>query len=91
MFATSTLGRPTNRASIFLREVSPAQEEQTDGIGASVLYTIGEACQVLKVSRWTLYELIRKRQLGTITIGKRRLVPAAAIDALINRLTEETL
>lgn len=45
-----------------------------------------EACVTLHISRWTLYKLIRERQLDTIKIGRRRLIPANEIPALIERL-----
>jgi excisionase family DNA binding protein len=48
------------------------------------LLTITEACAELRVSRWSVYQLIRNGKLATITIGRRRLVPAAAIRTLID-------
>jgi len=53
------------------------------------MLTIQEACAALRISKWTLYQLIRSRQLVTIKIGSRRVVPAAAIQALIDRLQDE--
>ncbi|MGI8452015.1 MAG: helix-turn-helix domain-containing protein [Streptosporangiaceae bacterium] len=46
------------------------------------LFTIDEAAAQLRVSRWSVYNLIRSGQLHTIKIGRRR-VP---LDALIERL-----
>lgn len=51
--------------------------------------TVKEACAALQVSPWTLYKLIHKRQLDTIKIGRRRLIPASEIPALIDRLRVE--
>ena len=45
------------------------------------LFTIDEAAARLRVSRWSVYNLIRSGQLRTIKIGRRRLVP---IDASMN-------
>lgn len=60
--------------------------------GVPAMLTIQEACAALRVSKWTLYQLIRSRQLGTIKIGSRRVVPLRAIQALIERLqAEETV
>lgn len=55
------------------------------------LLTINEASAALRVSRWTLFELINKRKLDTIKIGRRRLVPADAVTKLITELREEPL
>jgi excisionase family DNA binding protein len=54
-----------------------------------VVLTVPEACAVLKISRWTLYQLIRTRQLETIKMGSRRCVPVSAIQALVERLRAE--
>ena len=47
------------------------------------LFTIDEAAARLRVSRWTLYNLIRSGPLHTIKIGRRRLVPPAALDECV--------
>jgi excisionase family DNA binding protein len=53
------------------------------------LLTVGEACQQLRISRWSLYRLIQRRQLKTIKIGNRRLIAVAAVNHLIEQLQEE--
>lgn len=53
--------------------------------------TVAEACESLRVSRWTLYQLIRSRQLETIRIRRRRLIPLTAIDDLVSRLSDEAI
>jgi excisionase family DNA binding protein len=50
--------------------------------------TVDEAAERLRVSRWTLYNLIRSNQLRTVKIGRRRLVPASAITECLNDLME---
>lgn len=41
--------------------------------------SIREACEAIGVSRRTIYNLIAAGKLGTIKVGKRRLVPPAEI------------
>lgn len=54
--------------------------------------TVGEACQALRISRWTLYRLIHTRKLATVKIGSRRLIPTVAVTALVEQLmVEESL
>ncbi|MDA0632278.1 helix-turn-helix domain-containing protein [Nonomuraea sp. MCN248] len=53
-----------------------------------VVLTVDEAAQRLRVSRWTLYTLIRSNQLQTIKIGRRRLVPVDALADCIKTLVE---
>ena len=53
-----------------------------------VLLTIDEAAARLRVSRWSVYNLIRSGQLRTIKIGRRRLVPIDALNECLERLKE---
>jgi excisionase family DNA binding protein len=64
-------------------------EPNSDSTAVPTMLTIQEACAALRVSKWTIYQLIRSRQLATIKIGSRRVVPLAAIQALLKRLQEE--
>jgi excisionase family DNA binding protein len=45
--------------------------------------SILEAAGVCGLSRSTVYRLIAQKKLTTIKVGARRLVPVAAIDALL--------
>jgi excisionase family DNA binding protein len=54
-----------------------------------LLLTVPEACALLRISRWGLYRLIHARQLQTIQIGSRRLIPRAAVLDLIDKLGQE--
>ena len=53
-----------------------------------LVLTVDEAAERLRVSRWTLYNLIRSNQLRTIKIGRRRLIPVNALDEYLAELTE---
>ncbi len=50
------------------------------------LLTVPEACERLRISRWSFYQLLRKRQIQTVKIGTRRLVPASSLTLLIAEL-----
>lgn len=52
------------------------------------LLTVDEAAAQLRVSRWTVYNLIRSNQLRTIKIGRRRLVAPAALAQCVENLGE---
>jgi excisionase family DNA binding protein len=54
-----------------------------------VLYRLEEAVVLLGLSRSQLYELIRSGRLQTVTEGRVRLIPAAAIDAYVSLLTSQ--
>lgn len=53
------------------------------------LLTVQEAADRLRVSRWSLYNLIRSNQLRTVRIGRRRLVTPAALAECVELLSEE--
>ena len=46
--------------------------------------SIREAARTCGLSRATLYRLIADGKLSTLKIGARRLVPVAALDALLS-------
>jgi excisionase family DNA binding protein len=52
------------------------------------LFTIDEAAARLRVSRWSVYNLIRSGQLHTIKIGRRRLVSSDALTECLEHLKE---
>jgi len=53
---------------------------------ADRLLTLQETADRLRVSRWSVYNLIRANQLLTLKIGRRRLVTPAALAACIKVL-----
>jgi excisionase family DNA binding protein len=46
--------------------------------GNEQLLTIAEVAVLLRVSKWSVYQLIWSGQLNTLTIGRRRLVRPSA-------------
>ena len=56
----------------------------------SELLTVPQAMAALKISRWTLYNLIRSGELASIVVGVRcRRIPATALNNYVTRLCEE--
>ena len=53
------------------------------------LYDVTEAMALLNLSRSQIYELIRADRLLTVTVGRRRLVPAESITAYVALLVSE--
>jgi excisionase family DNA binding protein len=54
------------------------------------LYRVREAMVVLSLSRSVIYELIRSGRLRSVTEGRSRLIPAAAIAEYVALLESET-
>ncbi|MGY5123502.1 helix-turn-helix domain-containing protein [Streptomyces nigrescens] len=55
----------------------------------SALLTVDQVAARLRVSRWTVYNLIRSHELGSLTIGRCRRISEAALDAYISLRTEQ--
>ena len=53
------------------------------------LLTINEVADLLRISRWSVYQLIWSGQLHTLTIGRRRLIRPAALAACLDQLDNE--
>ncbi len=54
----------------------------------AMVYTVEEAAELLKISRWKVFGLIRTNELRSVKIGGLRRVPHVAIEEYITRLLE---
>ena len=46
--------------------------------------TVGEAAAILRISRGGAYQAVKTKQLPTIRIGRRLLVPLAALERMLD-------
>lgn len=53
---------------------------------ARILYSVADAAIQLSVSQRTMESLIRDGQIDTVKIGRRRLVPDAALRDYVDRI-----
>jgi excisionase family DNA binding protein len=49
-----------------------------------VVYTVDETCSVLRISRATAYELMKRGRLEYFYIQNSRRIPASQIDKLVS-------
>ncbi|WP_405549903.1 helix-turn-helix domain-containing protein [Streptomyces microflavus] len=51
--------------------------------------TVPEAMEALRLSRFKVYDLIRSRELKSITIGRARRIPAESLRTFMETKLEE--
>lgn len=63
----------------------------TEASTERILLTVDEAADTLRISRWTLNRLVQERQLASVTIGARRLIPLDDITKFVeaHRISSE--
>ena len=47
------------------------------------MVTVGEAAAILRISRGAAYEAVKRSEIPTIRIGRRLLVPTAALERML--------
>ena len=57
--------------------------------GESLVLTIQEAAEILRIGRSAAYEAARTGELPVIQFGRRKLVPRAALDKLLMNAGED--
>ena len=50
----------------------------------SIVWTVAEVGKILRLSRGATYEAIRSKQIPSIQIGRRILIPRAALERLVD-------
>ena len=53
------------------------------------LLGLSEACQSLRISRWSLYQLINQRRIKTVRVNGRHLVAPQDLDDFVESLRTE--
>lgn len=54
-------------------------------------YNTEEACNTLSIGRTVLFDLMRRGEIVSVKVGRRRLIPASSLNGYLDRLvTEQT-
>ncbi len=53
------------------------------------LLTVDEAAEVLAVSRWMVYRLIKERRVVSVLVGRCRRITSSSLAAYMHELIEE--
>ena len=70
-----------------LSDTTPKRSERPGLVpidhGDRLVVTVGEAAELLGISRAFAYELVARDELPVIRLGRRRLVPKVALRAIV--------
>jgi len=58
-------------------------------IGGKLAYSTEEAATALSIGRTQLFDLLRRNEIVSVKVGRRRLIPAASLTAYLTRLVAE--
>ncbi|MEV0710386.1 helix-turn-helix domain-containing protein [Nocardia aurea] len=71
----------------WLIEHLATSESSGQSVTPGELLEVPEACARLRISKWSLYQLIHQRTIGTVKIGRRRFIPSKEVTRFIDELT----
>jgi len=54
-----------------------------------ILVSVAEAAHMLSIGRTAAWELVRKRKIKSVKIGRTRRLPIAAIEEYVQQLMDE--
>jgi len=54
-----------------------------------ILVSVAEAAEMLSIGRTAAWELVRKRKIKSVKIGRTRRLPIAAIEEYVQQLMDE--
>ncbi len=66
-------------------KINPEQQEE------SLLLNVRDGARLLKVSRSRVYELVHSRQIPSVRLGKRILIPRAKLARFIEELADDSM
>jgi excisionase family DNA binding protein len=54
-------------------------------------FTVPEAAEILRISKWAAYEGVKKGELPVIWIGRRCLIPRLALERMLSGVARPTM
>ncbi|HEV2403782.1 MAG TPA: helix-turn-helix domain-containing protein [Candidatus Saccharimonadales bacterium] len=64
----------------------PLDKPKPQRLSGDEVLTVPEACQYLRISKWSLYRMIQGRKIRTVKMGNRRLLRMQSIQELLDEL-----
>lgn len=58
-------------------------------VSGKLAYSTEEACATLSIGRTALFDLLRRNEISSVKIGRRRVIPTTSLEAYMDRLIAE--
>jgi excisionase family DNA binding protein len=58
-------------------------------VAEKIAYSTTEGAQALGIGRTHMFELLRRGEIASVKSGRRRLIPATALDDYLARLVDD--
>ena len=66
----------------------PTDASDSGGVTMKLLYTVDEAAQALSLGRTVLYDLLKRKQLYSVKVGRSRRVPLKSLQTFVEQLVQ---
>lgn len=82
---------PDRYATTTADDVGPPVPNMTASVASpQILLSVPEAARALGIARSSVYVLMDRHELTSVSIGRRRLLPARALEEYVERLVERS-
>ncbi len=72
-----------------MRSLIPGSYQGWIKVNTKLAYSTEDACEALSIGRTQLFELMRSGETKSVKIGRRRVIPAVALQEYLDRLLDE--
>jgi excisionase family DNA binding protein len=72
-----------------LTDAQAELDRESAGDGPRLAYTVTQAARALGLSKSMIYDQLRSRRLGSVRVGRRRIITRQQIDAWVAGLPSE--
>ena len=72
----------------FITPVGAGQHQKGDDMEEKLTMTVDEVAKALSLSRGKTYELCRQQVIPTLRLGRRLLIPKAALEKMLEQVGE---
>jgi excisionase family DNA binding protein len=77
---------PDSTAPKLVNGIEKICSKLSDG---KLAYSVDEVCSMLSIGRSVVFELLRRKEIASVKVERRRLIPAAALEMYVSQLVAD--